>query len=266
MTTAKAAKFPPDFTLPDVPEIPDEIMTAYDQLTENGSSHYLAQHLGNLETTLVAGGRCITATPPSERPDMTGSVYPDMLVAFDVDPATYRARNGYVISEQGKPPDFVLEVASHSTRRRDTVDKRVIYAELGILEYWRFDETGEHYGTRLAGDRLVGGRYEPIRIDQLPDGNLRGHSAILNVELRWTDGRLGWHDPATGEHVATMASEREGHIQEREARIQEHAVRIQAEARAAAEQQARIAAEERAGAAETRVRELEDQLRQLRGE
>ena len=231
MTTAKTPKFPPDFTLPDVPKVPDEMMTAQDQLTDSGNSHYLAQYLGNLETTLVTGGRYITAVPTSERASMTGLVYPDMLVAFNVDRAAYRARNGYVISEQGKPPDFVLEIASLSTGRRDTIDKRFIYAELGIPEYWRFDETGEYHGTRLAGDRLVNGRYEPIQVDELPDGSLRGHSAVLNVEARWTNGLLGWYDPATGEHIATMTSERESRIQ-----------------------------------AEARVRDLEDQLRQLRGE
>ena len=252
MTTARTPRFPPAVQLPDIPEIPDEIMTVYDHLTETGGAHYLAQHLGNLETTLVAGGRYITPVPPSERPDMTGSVYPDMLVAFNVDPALYRARNGYVISEQGKPPDFVLEVASRSTGRRDTVEKRVRYADLGIPEYWRFDEKGQYHGTRLAGDRLVDGRYEPIQIDELPDGSLRGHSAILNVDLRWTDGQLHWHDPATGERVASLESEREA--------------RLEAQARAAAEQQARIRESEARAEAEARVRELEDQLRQLRGE
>ena len=46
---------------------------------------------------------------------MAGSHYPDLLVAFDVDPAAYEASNGYVIAEQGKPPDFVLEdcLAAH---------------------------------------------------------------------------------------------------------------------------------------------------------
>ena len=238
MTTAKTPKFPPDFTLPDIPEIPDEIMTAQDQLTDSGNSHFLAQYLRNPETTLVTGGRYITAVPTSERASMTGLVYPDMLVAFDVDRAAYRARNGYVISEQGKPPDFVLEIASLSTGRRDTIDKRVIYAGLRIPEYWRFDETGQYHGTRLAGDRLVDGRYEPIEIEELPDGGLQGHSVVLNVDLRWANGQLGWYDPATGEHIATMASERE----------------------------ARIQAEARAQLAETRARELENQLRQLRRE
>ena len=49
---------------------------------------------------------------------------PDLLVAFGVDPEAYRRSNGYVISEQGKPPDFVLEVASPSTGAEDTGPKR----------------------------------------------------------------------------------------------------------------------------------------------
>ena len=42
--------------------------------------------------------------------------------------------------------------------------RRDDYAAFGIPEYWRFDETGEHYGDRLVGERLVDGVYEPIEI------------------------------------------------------------------------------------------------------
>ena len=252
MTTAKTPKSAPAFQLPDPPKSQDEKMTASQHLSLTGGAHSLALHLGNPDTTVVGADLYIIPIPTAELTSMAGAVYPDLLVAFGADPALYRARNGYVISEQGKPPDFVLEVASRSTGRRDAVDKRAIYAELGIPEYWRFDETGRYHGARLAGDRLVDGRYEPIQIDELPDGSLRGHSAALNVDLRWADGQLHWHDPATGERIASLESERDA--------------RIQAQARAAAEQQARAQAEERAGTAEARVRELENQLHQLRGE
>ena len=49
---------------------------------------------------------------------------PDLLIAFNMDPEVYRNSNGYIISEQGKPPDFVLEIASRSTDQHDVVDKR----------------------------------------------------------------------------------------------------------------------------------------------
>ena len=83
---------------------------------------------------------------------------PDCVIAFGVNPAAIVARNGYVISEVGQPPDFVLAVASRSTGRRDYTVKRAGYAGYGVREYWRFDPTGGRYhDTALAGDRLVDG-------------------------------------------------------------------------------------------------------------
>ena len=151
--------------------------------------------------------------------------YPDLFVAFDVDPAAYRRSNAYVISEQGKPPDFALEIASRRTGGEDTGPKREANAALGIGEYWRFDETGRHRGARLAGERLVDGVYVAIEIEELPDGGLQGYSAALDLNIRWERRELVFYDPATGRPIATLADER---------------------ARAAAE---------------ARVRELEEQLR-----
>ena len=68
--------------------------------------------------------------------------------------------------------------------RCDQVEKRKAYASLGIPEYWRFDETGELHGTRLAGDRLEGGGYEPIPIETVEEGILQGFSITLNLLIR----------------------------------------------------------------------------------
>ena len=239
------------FRLPDPPECPEDKMTSFDHLTINGNAHYLALHLGSPETTLVAGDRYLVVRPTR---NLAGSRYPDLLVAFDVHPALYKSSNGYIIAEQGRPPDFVLEIASESTGGVDVGAKRDDYAALGIPEYWRFDETetGRHHGARLAGDRLADGEYVPIPIDELPDGSLQGYSAVLNLSLRWERGELVFYDPATEQRIATFEDER--------ARVNA------AEARADAERQARAAAEterdaERA-AAEARIRDLEEQLRQ----
>ena len=236
---AGTSHVPQPFVFPDPPEDHDDKMTNYDQMAETGNARYLAVHLGNPETTLVVGERYLALAPTR---DMTRLTYPDLLVAFGVHPEDYRQHNAYVISEQGKPPDFVLEVASRSSGQRDVAEKREIYAGLLIPEYWRFDETGRYHGARLAGDRLANGEYEPIDIDELDGGSWQGYSAVLNLNLRWAlsgrtpyreglarglpRGRLGWHDPTTGQHITTLEDERE--------------------ARAAAE---------------ARVRELEEQLR-----
>ena len=143
---------------------------------------------------------------------------PDLLVAFDVYPELYYQSNGYVISEQGKPPDFVLEVASESTARRDLGVKRDDYAAFSIPEYWRFDETGEYHGDRLAGERLVDGEYEPIEIERLSEDTLQGHSDVLDLDIRWHDGRLEWYDPETGRHIATFDDERVARVKA-EARV-----------------------------------------------
>ena len=239
MTTAKTPKLPEtEFQLPEPEKTQDEKMTASRHLSLTGGAHYLAKHLGKPETTVVGSDLYLAPVPPDQLQSMSGVPYPDLFVAFDADPAGYLARNGYVISEQGKPPDFVLEIASRSTGRRDTVDKRISYAALGIQEYWRFDETGQFHGTRLAGDSLLNGQYEPLPIEALTDGSLQGYSTILNLNLRWTEGQLGWYDPNTGRHIATLESERQALADERQARIQ----------------------------AEAELQELQNQLRQLRGE
>ena len=230
----------PRFRLPEPPQREPDEMTSYDHLHKLGNSLHLSRHFGNEDTTLVAAERWITKAPG----DRTVSLRrPDLLVAFDVSPQDYEDSNGYVISEQGKPPDFVLEIASPSTAEIDTGPKRRDYAALGIPEYWRFDHEGKDHGTRLAGDRLTGEHYTPIPIAELPGGILQGYSAALNLILRWNNGRLEWIDPATGEHIATFDALREQAEQEREGRLRER---------------------ERADRAEALLREAEEEIRRLR--
>ena len=205
MTTAKTPRVhEPGFQLPEPEKSQDEKTTANRHLSLTGGAHALIHHLGKSETTVVGCDLYLALIPPALLGSMSGLTYPDLFIAFDADPAGYLARNGYVISEQGKPPDFILEVASRSTGRRDTIDKRVAYAALGVPEYWRFDETGEFHGARLAGDQLVNGRYAPIDIEQLPDGNLQGYSTALNLNLRWENGQLAWYDPETEKHIPRL--------------------------------------------------------------
>ena len=227
-TTAKTPQPGGRFRLPDPPEREPEDMTSFDHLAANGNAYHLKQHLmaqrpGHRDRILVSGEHYLVVRPTQS---LAGSRYPDLMVAFDVDPQAYTDSNGYVISEQGKPPDFVLEIASQRTGQVDTREKRQDYAALGIPEYWRFDETGLYHGARLDGERLVDGVYVPIEIEEMPDKSLQGYSPVLDLNLRWEGGELVFCDPATGLPIATLEDERA-----------------------------------RANAAEARVRELEEQLR-----
>ena len=124
---------------------------------------------------------------------------PDVYVAFDVDTDAIRERNGYVIWEAGKPPDFAMEVASESTARHDIGRKRDLYARIGIPEYWRFDASGDYYGHRLAGEYLdPNGVYQPFPIHSVRENLLWGYSPLLRLNLRWDDGWLDLQDPDTG--------------------------------------------------------------------
>ena len=237
--TASAAPAEP-FRLPDIPERHPDDMTSFKHLAATGIVHHLAQYLGDPDTTLVTGERYVVVRPTR---NLAGSHYPDLLVAFDVNPDAYEERNGYVIDELGKPPDFILEVGSRYTARTDLNEKKDYYEGLRVGEYWLFDSKGEFYGFTLRGYHLVGDHYEPIPVDEISSGAWQGYSAALGLNLRAEAGDLGLYDPATGEHIPTFESQT--------ARAET------AEARAET-------AEARAGAAEARVAELKAELRRLR--
>ena len=255
MTTAKDLAA---FQLPDPPDREPDDMTSYRQLTATSIIDPLRHYLGRRETTLITGEQYLCRVITR---NLAGSRYPDLLIAFDADMAAYRRSNGYVIADQGKPPDFVLEIASAKTGREDVTGKRDDYAGFGIPEYWRFDQTpgGVWHGARLAGDRLVNGEYRPIPIERLPGGALQGYSRALNLLLRWENGELRWHNPETGRHIATFADE-QARADWAEARAdREQAGRLQAEARADQEQAARLQAEARARELEARLEDLRNQ-------
>ena len=224
-------------------------MTAYDHVYKYASHRYLALHFGNPDTTLVEYDRWVIASPEDNR---ASARRPDLLIVFNISPGDYAASNGYIISEQGKPPDFVLEVASESTAEVDTGAKRDDYAALGIPEYWRFDETVRHHGARLAGDMLEGNSYVPVPIEEVALGILQGYSPALNLIIRWEHGRLTWWDPHTEALILSYEDQRD-RANQADARAN------LADARAEAEREARIQAEERA-------QRMEEELRRLRGE
>ena len=242
MTTKPSKTTPAGLRLPDPPRRELDEVTAFDYLYGPGTTEHLAIHFGNRETTLVEADRWIIAAPENHRAEARR---PDLLVAFGVSPEKYEENNGYISSEQGKPPDFVLEVASESTAETDTGAKRDDYAALGIPEYWRFDHTGNDYGARLAGDRLVDGRYEPILTEDAGDGIEQGYSPALNLYIRWDHGQLVFIDPDTNAPILTY--------EDQQARADSEA------ARARNEEALRQQAEER-------VRQLEEENRRLRGE
>ena len=124
MTTAKTPNPKSRFRLPDPPPREPDEMTAFDHVYKHGNNRYLAIHFGNPDSTLVEYNRWIIPSPQANR---SRARIPDLLIAFDVDPAAYEASNGYIISEQSKPPDFVLEgcLREHSRHRHRCQARRL---------------------------------------------------------------------------------------------------------------------------------------------
>ena len=184
-------------------------------------------------------------------------VAPDCMVAFGVEnPDEIEARNGYVIAEVGKPPDFVLEVGSRSTGRHDYMVKREAYQGYGVPEYWRFDHTGGRYHvSALAGDVLVDGEYSPVEIVHEPDGLIWGHSEVLGLDLCWDAGELRFRDPESGEFLLTPEEERAARL-ETESRLEVESVRAE---------RAELERDQEAGARQVAEAEV-GRLRDLLGE
>ena len=116
--------------------------------------------------------------------DLRISIAPDYYRARGVDVSRIRDDTGYNLWEIGKPPEWVLEVASRSTYRKDLYEKSGIYAGIEVSELWMFDPMGgELYGQPLLGYRLVDGEYEPVDISTNEHGLPSGYSDELGLRL-----------------------------------------------------------------------------------
>lgn len=232
-------------TLEVFPDFPprDDMQNAL-HLYDDGHQAIVRRFFGNTDTTIILSEIPVRWAPGQ----VQGHRIPDFLIAFNVNRPRAVEQNGYSISDQGKPPDFVLEVASVRTADNDVTGKRRDYANFGIPEYWRFDPTGgDRYGYPLAGDQLVGEAYQPIEILEVEPGHFHGGSDVLGLSLCWDHGKLRWFDHSTEQHLLLVDEGQDALIEEREARIAEREARL-------AEREARLAAE-------ARVRELEEQLK-----
>ena len=144
-------------------------------------------------------------------------------------------RQSWRVWAEGAVPQFVLEVASESTWERDAGDKRDIYKDMGVLEYWRFDpENGRYFREVLIGERLVNGEYVRMEVRRGADGTLRGRSDFLGLDLCVRpDGQIRLYDPAAGEWLLSHSeavSERDianATLRERDAQLRESNAEIE---------------------------------------
>jgi Uma2 family endonuclease len=148
---------------------------------------------------------------------------PDVFVVQGV---IKQERRTYKLWEEGQPPAVVFEITSRGTRLEDLGSKRVVYAMLGVREYFLYDPLGEYLQPPLQGYELQQGEYQ--RMSAGVEGNLT--SQVLGLELWLEAGRLRVVNPATGERLLTPAEAQAARRAEATARHVEAAARQAAEA------------------------------------
>ena len=235
MSDAYPITLPP--TQDDLPYDDDEVMeTARHRLQMELLIETLQPHLQRRTGGGYVGGNMFVyfSLAQVRRQDYKG---PDFFVALDVPPG---ARKSWVVWEEGKGPDVIVELLSPSTAETDKTHKKRVYeSQLRVAEYYWYDPFDPE---DCAGFILQGDHYTPLQADA--DGNF--HSRVLDMRLTRWSGRyrdtetvwLRWLDTdgrilPTGEELARTA-----------------------------EQQAREA-EQRAGAAERQVIEERRRAEQL---
>jgi Uma2 family endonuclease len=161
-----------------------------------------------------------------ERGNKRRHLAPDVFVVRGV---PKHRRLNYLIWEEGKGPDLVIEVTSKSTRKEDLTSKRDLYRDtLQVSEYFLFDPLAEYLRPQLQGFRLLDGEYVAIRAIE---GRLPSVLTGLHFEAHGNQLRL--YDPTLDRWLPTPQEK----VIEAEARSRE------AEARSREEVAARRAAE-----------------------
>jgi len=167
---------------------------------------------------------------------------PDLMVALGVED---RLRTSWQIPDEGKAPEFALEVSSPDSWARDRDEKPSIYDCMGVSEYVLFFPRQQERGPWLLGHRRGP---DGAFVEIAPDA--RGLLWCTSLDLGLTvEGGLwlravdaqGRRLPSPDEWAAAEAHARRAADRRASEEVQ---ARAQAEQRASEEAKARIAAED----------------------
>ncbi len=130
---------------------------------------------------------------------------PDVFVVRGIPKGETRDRRNYLVWEEGRGPDVVIELTSEWTRDEDQIEKRAIYQDiLRVQEYFLFDPLHDYLVPPLQGLRLASGGYRPIR-------RVRGRlpSKVLGLHLEADGDLLRLYDPAARHWLSIPPEDRE---------------------------------------------------------
>jgi Uma2 family endonuclease len=141
----------------------------------------------------------LTVLYPGEKP-----FSPDILAVIDVEQPEDDERMAWVVADEGKGPDLVIEVLYRGDRDKDLVENVERYARLGVAEYFVYDRLRQQiHGFRLISPDAT--RYQRI-LPQL--GHYR--SGVLGLDLVILDDNLRF---LSGEATLPVSADLIGRLQ-----------------------------------------------------
>jgi Uma2 family endonuclease len=178
-------------------------------------------HFQTQPEVYVSGNLLIYYQPGNPK----ASVAPDVFIVFGVQK---RPRRIYQTWVEGKAPQVIIEITSHTTKTKDEKDKPLLYQRLGVTEYFQYDPTGDYLRPALRGRRLNElQQYQEMSIETLTNGTLSLTSPLLGLDLHLYQGQLRLFNPLNGDYLLTYAEAEcarrtaEAQVQEAQAKIKQ---------------------------------------------
>ena len=128
-----------------------------------------------------------------------------------------RRRGEFKVAREGTSPILFIEVVSNQYRREDRIDKVKLFEQIGVPEYFIFDQrlpAGGQVVEEVLGYRLQNGHYQPIA----PDGNGLVLAETVGLRFGLTNGRPVIIEAASGKRLLTLDEKADAH-QEAEVRL-----------------------------------------------
>lgn len=160
---------------------------------------------------------------------------PDVLAVLDVEEPADDPRMAWVVADEGRGLDWVLEVLHAGDRKKDLVDNVERYAALGIPEYFVYDRRQQRiHAFRLAGT----GRYQPVLAQAgLYRSNVLGLDlAIIEGSLRFYQGAAELYDTA---HLIRRLQGMVDNLEARSSELEARSTELEAQAERAGRDAAR---------------------------
>ncbi len=149
-------------------------------------------------------------------------------------------RDNYLLWEEGRGLDAVIELTSKTTMREDLVKKRDLYLQkLGVKEYFLFDPKEDYLKPSFQAFRRVGNRFVSIKpiAGRIP-------SKVMGLHLERSGKQLRLWDPLSKQRVLTPTERRAAEAaraDQADARADEEATRADEEATRAQQAEAEVA-------------------------